>query len=59
MPPLWALVDFAQRVPMPDPNSMVARPNRPELVWVERDELLRALRLRSDHVTYRVPVVRS
>jgi hypothetical protein len=56
MPPL---VDFAQRVPMPDPNSMVARPNRPELVWVERDELLRALRLRSDHVTYRVPVVRS
>lgn len=52
--PLWAIMDFANRIAMPDINMVFARPTRADLVRVETDEILRALYQRVDHVTYRV-----
>jgi hypothetical protein len=53
--PLWALLDFAQRVKLVDPNVMFARPTRAELVRADSSEVLRALYLRIDHVVFREP----
>jgi hypothetical protein len=44
-----------ERLKLPDPNVVLAKPTRSELRRVVDDQLLRSLMPRVDHVTYRLP----